>query len=90
MKEKIITNGPHLKNLGICYLANLVKEEKNKHNYTTQQTFMKTHNVRQTIHQLLHNISRDVKFSSTRNWMGSINGENKLQIDDMNNKNGKV
>ena len=78
-----------MKNIGICYYANALKEEKKEHKYTTQKTFMKLHIVQQTIHELWHNISREFNFWSTRNWMGSLNDESKLQVDEKNNKTEK-
>ena len=61
-KEFISSSGPHLKIIGICYCPNVQKEEKKKQKYNTHKTFMKTHTVQQTKHQLRHPTSRHVKF----------------------------
>ena len=45
---------------------------------------METHIVPQTKHQLRHNINKHVNFENTRNCMGPLNDENKLQVDEMN------
>ena len=43
---------------------------------------METHIVQQTIHQLHHNISKQVLFQSSWKWLGPLNDENNLQIDE--------
>ena len=50
--------GPHLKTIGICYYAMVLKEEKKKQKHNTHITFRKTHIGQQTNHQLRHNISK--------------------------------
>ena len=51
---------------------------------------MKTHIVLQTKHQLPHSISKHVIFlKKTRNCMGPLNHENKLQVDETNKKTEK-
>ena len=42
-----------------------------------------------TKHQLQHKINRKFNFWVTRNWLGPLNVENKLQVDKKNNKNWK-
>ena len=84
--------GPHLnlKNIGICFYPNVLKEEKKKHKYATYKTLKKTHIVQLTKYQLQHIISRQVNFWNTKNCMGSLNDPNMLQVDEMNNKASKV
>ena len=50
---------------------------------------MQKHFVHQTKNQLRHKISRDVNVRVNLNWLGSLNDENKLQVDKRNNKNCK-
>ena len=66
-KGSISSFRPHLKIIGNCYYANVLKEEKKKLKYTIHRTFMKTHIVQQTKHQLRHDISRHVKLSNIIN-----------------------
>ena len=53
--------GPHLKIIGLCYYANVVKKEKSQI-LTTHKTFKKSHNFPQTEHQLQPNINRKFIF----------------------------
>ena len=48
---------------------------------------MKKHFVQQTKHQLRNKISRHVNVRVKLNWMGPLNDENKLQVDERNSKN---
>ena len=73
--------------LGLVYYANLLKEENKKHKQTTRKIFfMKAHFLKQAKHQLRHNISRHIKFENSRNRMGPLKGDNKLQVDKKNNQ----
>ena len=76
----------HLKIIGICYYANVLKEKK-KHTNATHKTLMKTHIVQQTKLQLRHYISRHVSFSNTRKYMGPLNDEIMLQVEEKNKNN---
>ena len=49
---------------------------------TTHKTFMKTYIVPQTKNHLRHNINRQFIFWITRNWMGPLNNDNVLQVDE--------
>ena len=51
---------------------------------------MKALFVHQTKHQLRHNISRHVNFLNSSSWMGPLNDDNKLQVDEENKKNCKL
>ena len=64
----------------------MLNEEKRKHKFSTPKTFMKTHNVQRTHHQLRHNVSSDDFFE-----YNELNGkdENKLQVDEKKNKTEK-
>ena len=57
--KKISSFGPYLKNHYDLLLPECA-ERKEKNKYTTHKTFMKTHIVQQTKHQVGHNISRQV------------------------------
>ena len=61
-------------------------EEKKKHKYTTHNFFNENAYCPQTKHQLRHNNSRNFYWNS-RNWMGPLDEENKLQVDEKDNKN---
>ena len=87
MTKQISSFGPHLKIIGISYYLKVLKEEKKKHKYTTQKTFMKTQNVHQKEHSY-NIISVDMLILETHgNWMRPLNEDNKLQVDEKNNKN---
>ena len=43
---------------------------------------MKAHSVQQTKHQLRHKITQQGIFENTRNCIGPLNDENKLQVDE--------
>ena len=51
---------------------------------------MKTHIVQQTKYQLRKIISRHLGNENTRNGMGPLNDENKLQVDKNDNKPEKT
>ena len=51
---------------------------------------MKMHIVQLTKLQLRHNISKHVIFWITTNWFKPLYDENKLQVDEENNKLGKI
>ena len=57
--------------------------------FTTQKTFIKTQIVQQTKHQW-QTKSKCIFFWNTRSWMGPLIDENKLQLDEKNNKNWKA
>ena len=54
---------------------------------TTKNTFIKAHIVQQTNHQLRDNINKQLRFSITGIWMGPLNDENKLQVEEKSIKN---
>ena len=41
LKDSITSFGPKLKIIGICYYANLLKDEKKEHKYTTNRNLWK-------------------------------------------------
>ena len=51
---------------------------------------MKTHIAHQVKQQLKNYISRHATFWTSRNCMGPLKDENKLQVDEKNNKNWKT
>ena len=79
-----------MKIIGICYYLSVLKEEKKKHKYTTHKTFHKRPIDHQTKHQLQHNISWYVNFWNSRNWVGPLNDENELEVDEKNNTNWQI
>ena len=87
MNEEASSFGPHLKIILICHYLNLLKEEKKKHNYTTHKVNLKAYLVQQTKHKLRENVSRHVNFRVSRNWMGPLNDDKRLQVDEKINKN---
>ena len=71
LKKQISCIKPHLKIIGICYYAIVLKEE-NKTQMNHSHNFMKTHIVKQTKHELRHDISKHVNFRKTRNCSGPL------------------
>ena len=64
----------HLKTIGICYHANLEKEEKKKKQITTNhKIFIETHIVQQTKQQLQHKIKEPVELKGS-GWDLSMMG----------------
>ena len=51
---------------------------------------MKTHIVKQTKHELRHDISKHVNFRKIKNCTGPLHDESKLQVDGKNNKLKKI
>ena len=63
------------------------RREKETQTHHSQLFIIKTHILHQTKHQLQRNINRQVNFWISVSWMGPLNDENKLQVDEENNKN---
>ena len=76
--------GPHVKIFGFCYHMNMLKEKKKRNKYITNKKFMKTQIFLQSKHQLRHNITRGGNFWYSRNCVGPLNDENKLQVVEKN------